>query len=57
LKLVRRDRKTIFRRREYAADAGDDDDEACCNCGLKAARLTVSKEGAICAHARCDTLG
>ncbi|GAA5864271.1 hypothetical protein JCM3774_001276 [Rhodotorula dairenensis] len=27
------------------ADAGDDDDEACCNCGLKATRLTVSKEG------------
>ncbi|KWU47267.1 prokaryotic type I DNA topoisomerase [Rhodotorula sp. JG-1b] len=29
----------------YAAHAGDDDDDACCNCGLKAARLTVSKEG------------
>lgn len=39
-------RADCMERMQYAADAGDDDDEACCNCGLKAARLTVSKEGA-----------
>lgn len=37
------------------ANAGDDDDDgACCNCGLKATRLKVSKEGGntslVCGH-------